>query len=189
MNNKKTKRYSDEWKAKISFTLTGREIPKEVREKISKVLKGRKLTKKWKRKIALANTGKKRKGIGGVKKGTIPWNKGLNRNTDNRVIYGKKHSKWKGGAKTESLKIRQSFEYTLWRKAVFERDSFTCQKYGTVGFKLEAHHINNFADFPELRLAIDNGITLSKKAHNEFHKKYGKHNNTSKQLEEFLKYE
>ena len=36
------------------------------------------------------------------------------------------------------------------------------------------------------RTAIENGITLSLKAHREFHKKYGFRNNTKEQLEEFL---
>ena len=35
---------------------------------------------------------------------------------------------------------------------------------------------------------IDNGITLSEKAHKEFHRKYGKQNNTLSQLKEFLCY-
>ena len=35
-------------------------------------------------------------------------------------------------------------------------------------------------------LLNDNGITLSKKAHKEFHAKYGKTNNTKEQLQEFL---
>lgn len=87
----------------------------------------------------------------------------------------------------DQQRIRKSFEYQLWRKAVFERDDFTCQKYGIRGGLLHAHHINNFADFPELRLAIDNGITLSEKAHKEFHKKYGKNNNSREQILDFLK--
>ena len=99
---------------------------------------------------------------------------------------GEKSVFWKGGITPEMMKIRMSLEYKLWRKSVFERDGFTCQKYGVVGRKLVAHHINNFSDFPELRLAIDNGITLSDKAHREFHKKYGIKNNTKKQLDEFL---
>ena len=100
---------------------------------------------------------------------------------------GEKSGNWKGGITPENVKIRQSIEYHLWRKVVFVRDNFICQKYGIKGGKLVAHHINNFADFPELRFAIDNGITFSEKAHKEFHKKYGIKNNTEEQLEEFLK--
>jgi hypothetical protein len=67
-----------------------------------------------------------------------------------------------------------------------ERDNFTDQKTGIKGGDLEIHHINNFAEFPELRTSIENGITFSKKSHQEFHKKYGYKNNTIEQLEEFL---
>jgi len=35
---------------------------------------------------------------------------------------------------------------------------------------MEVHHILNFSEHPELRFAIDNGITLSQKSHREFHK-------------------
>lgn len=101
--------------------------------------------------------------------------------------FGEKSSNWKGGITPENRKLRASLEYKLWRKAIFERDNFTCQKYGTRGGELVAHHINNFSDFSELRFAIDNGITLSKKVHIEFHQKYGRKNNTKEQLKEFLK--
>lgn len=93
---------------------------------------------------------------------------------------------WKGGFTQENIKIRQSVNGRFWRKSVFQRDNFTCQKSGKKGGGLEAHHINNFADFPELRFAIDNGITFSIEVHKEFHKKYGFKNNTREQLEEFL---
>jgi hypothetical protein len=66
------------------------------------------------------------------------------------------------------------------------RENFTCQKYGKTGGRIEAHHINNFADFPELRTSIENGVTLSVVAHREFHKKYGRKNNTKEQLLNFL---
>jgi|SRR3989304_3009459 len=99
---------------------------------------------------------------------------------------GKNNSNWKGGITKENFKIRNSLEIKLWRKSVLERDNFTCQKYGIKGGKLHSHHINNFADFSELRFAIDNGIALSDKAHWEFHHIYGRKNNTKEQLEEFL---
>lgn len=110
----------------------------------------------------------------------------LNISKSMRNIREKLYS-WKGGITPINAKIRNSLESKLWRKSVFERDNFICQKYGMTGGKLVAHHINNFADFPEVRTSIDNGITLSDKAHREFHKKYGKKNNTQEQIIEFLK--
>jgi len=156
---------------------------------------------------------KNKKGVlkpnsGSFKKGNIPWDKGL-KGIIVSPMEGNHHTKkakdkirksllgktgelarnWQGNRManySENERIRKSNEYVLWRKSIFERDNFICQKYGTIGGKLIAHHINNFSDFPELRLAIDNGITLSKKAHDEFHKKYDKKNNTREQLKEFL---
>lgn len=100
------------------------------------------------------------------KKGMIPWNyKGLT---------------------PENRRIRSSIEYELWRNSVFARDGYTCQKTGIKGGDLVAHHIQGFSQFPELRLAINNGITLSKKSHLQFHKIYGFTKNTKEQLLEFL---
>ncbi len=93
---------------------------------------------------------------------------------------------WRGGITPQNHKIRTSLEIKLWRKAIFIRDDFTCQKTKIKGGKLIAHHINNFADFPELRTSIENGIVLSKESHKEFHKIYGIRNNTREQLNEFL---
>lgn len=73
---------------------------------------------------------------------------------------GEKNHSWKGGVTTEIQKVRNSIELKLWKKACLERDNFTCRKTGIRGGKLAVHHICNFADFPELRFAIDNGICL-----------------------------
>ena len=100
---------------------------------------------------------------------------------------GSKSSNWKGGITKKELLIRQSAEYKLFRENVFKRDNYTCRKYGTKGGYLHVHHILNFHSYPELRFDVDNGITLSKKAHKEFHDKYGRKNNTLEQLEEFIK--
>lgn len=115
-------------------------------------------------------------------KGRTPWNKGKH----HIKISGKKSHLWKGGITPINEKIRTSLEYKLWRKSCFIRDNFTDAKTGIQGGSLVVHHINNFADFPELRTSPENGITLSKESHKEFHKIYGKHNNTREQLEKFL---
>ena len=51
---------------------------------------------------------------------------------------------------------------------------------------LNAHHIKNWADNPDDRFDLNNGITLCEKCHSEFHRKYGKKDNTNTQLFEFL---
>ena len=93
---------------------------------------------------------------------------------------------WKGGLTDEKHKIRESIEYRLWRHAVFARDNWICQKCLKQNKYLRAHHINNFAQYLELRTCISNGITFCKEDHNEFHRRFGIKNNTKEQVEEFL---
>lgn len=83
---------------------------------------------------------------------------------------GKDHYNWKGGITSENRRIRTSFEYKNWRRAVFERDKYTCIWCGTKSGNgkavvLNADHIKPFALFPELRFAIDNGRTLCTPCH------------------------
>jgi len=99
---------------------------------------------------------------------------------------GSKNPNWKGGITPKNKIIQHSIEYRLWRGAVFARDNWICQKTGIRGGILRAHHIQNFSKYPELRFAIDNGVTLSEEAHKDFHKKYGIKNNNKEQIEEFL---
>ena len=134
------------------------------------------LGKHWK----IKDTSKMSKARMGNKnrKGIIPWNKGKTgfegfwKGKKRLNTSGERNWNWQGGTTLENDKIRHSIEYRLWREAVFARDNWTCQKCEERGIELHPHHIQNFADYPELRFAIDNGITLSEKAHKEFHKIY-----------------
>lgn len=52
-----------------------------------------------------------------------------------------------------------------WARAVLGRDKATCQHCGATGVEMHAHHIKSFAEHPELRWDIDNGITLCHGCH------------------------
>jgi hypothetical protein len=66
--------------------------------------------------------------------------------------------------------IRKSARYKGWRKAVFVRDNYTCCRCGARNGSgktvyLEAHHIQSFETFPELRFEINNGEALCRPCH------------------------
>ena len=158
---------SKETREKIGKAQKGRKVSEESRRKMCEVQKGRVITEEHKRKLSKAHMGKR-----------------LSKETRDKM--SKNSYRWKGGITPENIKIRRSVEYRLWREAVFARDNWTCQKTGKKGLELQAHHLQNFSDYPELRFAIDNGVTLSKKAHIEFHRAYGIKNNTREQMKQYL---
>jgi hypothetical protein len=90
---------------------------------------------------------------------TAEWNK--------KMPKGKNHPNWKGGVTPLIRIIRESSEYKKWRQSIYERDNWTCQKCNERGGELIAHHIKLFSQSPELRFAINNGITLCRKCHNK----------------------
>jgi len=161
----------------------------------SETLKGRKLSQNTREKMRKRMLGNK------FRVGKSPWSKGLTKKTDVRInklsltlkakgirppketelknghkaLYaekGENHWNWQGGKSTMAHRIRQSKEYKLWRKAVFERDNYICIWCGAKFIKgktgrviLHADHIKPFSLFPELRFAIDNGRTLCVDCH------------------------
>ncbi len=96
------------------------------------------------------------------------------------------HNYIDGKRRSNEIIIRGSIEGKKWRKDVFVRDKYTCQKCGEVGGRLHAHHIRNFISQPMLRFDIDNGITLCLIHHKEFHKIYGLKDNNMKQINEYV---
>ena len=121
---------------------------------------------------------------------------------------------WQGGASEVIDQLRKSI--TEWKYKVFARDNYTCQITKSKKDLIVHHIISfcdlvkqaseetgipvlrkiseydNTDDFyrleqrvRELHL-IENGITMTRQIHDEFHKIYGKGNNNREQLEEFL---
>jgi hypothetical protein len=108
------------------------------------------------------------------KKDLPPWNKGrkwpqeikdkFSRARKGR-FFGSENPFWKGGVSTEHQKIRGSSDLKKWRKAVFERDHYTCQNCGARGVYLHADHIKPFSLFASLRFVVSNGRTLCRDCH------------------------
>lgn len=128
------------------------------------------------------------------KKGVESWNKGVkgygkwskwNPSGEKNPFYGKKHSEetrakmrkaklgkvgeltnnWRGGTTKQRTLAMSRDDYKQWRKAVFERDNYTCQSCNIKGGDLEADHIKAWCSFPDLRYEISNGQTLCKDCH------------------------
>ena len=70
----------------------------------------------------------------------------------------------RGGSGTQ----RNMPEYVDWRRAVYERDRYTCLNCGG-NQGLNAHHIKSWVAYPELRFDVDNGKTLCFDCHNLEH--------------------
>ena len=97
---------------------------------------------------------------------------------------------WKGENVKKERTERGTPEYRDWRKEVFGRDRYTCQHCGARNgngkyIRLEAHHIYDFKNHPELHYDVNNGVTLCVKCHSEFHSLFGKHGNNLDQFKQY----
>lgn len=173
------KKHSEETIEKIRIMAKGRKPSKSNIRAIIKSNETRGCSKQTKEKMRQARRGKPSPTLG--KKGE--WNLSIDqRKRMSESRKGEKSYSWKGGITSENERLRKSIEFRLWREAVFARDNWTCQTCKKRGIKLHPHHIKPFGSYPELRFAIDNGITLCEKCHKDSHTK-----NNKKLIQEFPK--
>lgn len=77
----------------------------------------------------------------------------------------------------QNRRLRLRAEFSEWRKKVWERDNWACQKCGKRGGKLNAHHIIAVSADPSLIYDVSNGITLCEKCHKLEHLRISDKNN------------
>jgi 5-methylcytosine-specific restriction endonuclease McrA len=150
---KKGSKMSAESREKMSIAHKG--IPKsnETRRRLSIALTGHVLTEETKRKISRS------------RKGQLLSPETREKMSATRRAQREHHNWWRGGITPINQKIRTSFEYKAWRRAVFERDRYTCVSCGQRGGALQADHIKPFSSYPELRMVLSNGRTLCVSCH------------------------
>lgn len=68
---------------------------------------------------------------------------------------------------TRNIK-RTSKEVAEWRNEVLARDSYKCVRCGSTD-RLNVHHIQPWKDNPDLRIDVQNGITLCEQCHKDVH--------------------
>ena len=113
------------------------------------------------------------------------------------VNRGKRHHNYNPNLTAQDRMDRRyildNTDHKKWRKSVFEKDDYTCMCCGVknkkgVGktVKLNAHHLDGWNWAKDRRFDLDNGITLCKECHYDFHNIYGYGNNTKEQFEEYV---
>lgn len=129
------------WKGRVS-TFKGKHHSDEAKRKLSESHKGLRL------RLGKKHSDETRKIISEIVK--------------QKARRGSDNPNWKGGISALRHGDRVTPEYRAWRRAVFERDDYTCQICTVYlgGGDLEAHHIKSYAKYPELRYDVENGVTL-----------------------------
>lgn len=100
---------------------------------------------------------------------------------------GQNHHKWNAELTNDDRERQRKIQgLQEWRREVFTRDNYTCQKCRSRGTTLNAHHILNYWKHKHLRTDLSNGITLCESCHKGFHKEYGSRINNQDQLNKYL---
>lgn len=115
----------------------------------------------------------------------------------NRDCFGKGIGKYRSGtlhhsydhSKTDTERVRDRLYpgYKEWRSDVYKRDNYSCVVCGNnKSGNLIAHHLYSHHAHKELRLSVNNGVTVCRECHLSFHNQYGFKNNSEMQFILFL---
>jgi len=94
----------------------------------------------------------------------VPWNKGITGKNSHMWIEDRNKLK-----EPLNQQIRGSSFIKKFRMKCMIRDEYACQYCHTKGGMLNVHHIKSFAEYPEYRFDVDNGITLCEQCHRWVH--------------------
>jgi len=123
----------------------GRKHTEEEKLRVSMTSKGKHKTRLREQLLKLWSNPEHRERMSAIRKGKpLPITEAGRRS----LIESKKGSKnpsWKGGVSDLRKLIRHLPEYEKWRRAVFERDNYTCTGCNTRTRDLQADHIKPFA--------------------------------------------
>lgn len=105
-----------------------------------------------------------------------------------RDIRREKHPRWRSDLTPDERETRRDlYLQKVWRKKIYARDEYICQKCGDDrGHNLNAHHIEPHCRDRSLRWDLSNGVTLCVKCHRKFHRTYGLIKCTRADLIEYL---
>lgn len=104
-------------------------------------------------------------------------------------LIGENSPTWNHDLTDEERQTQRKYpEYYEFITSVMRRDEYKCdicQFHSKWGNGLNAHHLNSYDWDKDNRTNIDNGITLCKECHTNFHKTYGYGKNTKEQYIEY----
>ena len=175
--HKKGWHHSEETRQKIKLSNTGKKPSEETIKKMVESKK-KKPTRYWlgKKRPSPSLETRQKMSITAKKNGNKP-----------PVRCGESNNKWKGGiSKLCPYKHYRNKEYIKWRKEVFERDNYTCERCGIKsglgkGVILHPHHKKSYTYFKQLRYELSNGVTLCICCHKKEHSMNGYKNHSIKE--------